>query len=82
MTGDVFISRDVRFMETEMPGVELDLPGPRYEPMSGEQPGSVGESAGDVPVPVQSVPHVPSLILPLPRSDSDSDSDSDSNSGP
>src|ERR1700733_1721803 len=25
VTGDVFISRDVKFVETEMPGVELDL---------------------------------------------------------
>ena len=42
VTGEVFISRDVRFVETEMPGAELDLPSPRYEPRSGEQPGSVG----------------------------------------
>ena len=25
-------------VETEMPGAELELPGPRYEPMSGVQP--------------------------------------------
>ena len=50
VTGDVFISRDVRFVETEMPGAELGLSGPRYEPLR-VQPGSVGEPAGNVPAP-------------------------------
>jgi len=74
VTGEVFISHDVRFVETEMPGVELDLPSPRYELMSGEQPGSVGESAGDVLAPVQSVPHAPSFDPVSSPSSSDSDS--------
>ena len=33
-TNEVFISRDVHFAESEMPGAELGLMGPRYEPMS------------------------------------------------
>ena len=32
-TGDVFISCDVCFVETEMPSAELELPGPSYEPI-------------------------------------------------
>ena len=66
MTSEVFISRDVRFVETEMPGAELGLSGPRYEPLLRVQPGSVGEP-GNVPAPASSsssVPPVePALIL-------------------
>jgi len=66
VTSEVFISRDVRFVETEMPGAELGLSGPRYEPLLRVQPGSVGEP-GNVPAPASSsssVPPVePALIL-------------------
>ena len=78
ITGDVFISRDVRFVETEMPGAELGLPGPRYEPMSG----SVGEPAGTMPAPAipsnpSPSPSMPSVDPDLSHSDSVSDSDSE-----
>ena len=74
VTGDVFISRDVKFVEMEMPGAELDLPGPRYEPLSG----SVGDVTGSVPIPSDS-PLVPSVDPATSHSD---DSDSDSGSEP
>ena len=74
VTGDVFISRDVKFVETEMPGAELDLPGPRYEPLSG----SVGDVTGSVLIPSDS-PVVPSVDPAMSHSD---DSDSDSGSEP
>ena len=63
-------------VETEMPGAELELPGPRYEPMSGVQPGSVGELGQSF---LPSVLLVESGSTP---SSSDSDSDSDSGSEP
>src|SRR6266849_5068520 len=64
-----------------MPGAELDLPGPRYEPMSG----SVGEPAGTKLAPPTLSPSsdfspsssVPSVDPDLSHSDSDSDSDSE-----
>ena len=34
VTSEVFISCDVRFVETEMPGAELGLSGPRYHSMA------------------------------------------------
>ena len=78
--GDVFISRDVCFVETEMPGAELNLLGPHCEPMSG----SVGEPAGMKLAPPTSSPSSdssPSSSVPsvddLSHSD-DPDSDSDS----
>ena len=65
-----------------MPGVELDLPGPLYEPMSG----SVGDSAGSksapsLPTPSPSSPStsVPSVDPATPHSD---DLDFDSGSEP
>jgi len=33
VTGEVFISCDVCFVEIEMPGAELGLSGPHYEPL-------------------------------------------------
>ena len=78
-TGDVFISCDVRFVETEMPGAELELPGPRYEPMSGVQPGSVGE-LGQSPSSIS--PSVPPVEPGSTPSSDDDDSDSDSGSEP
>ena len=77
-TNEVFISRDVRFVETEMPGAELGLSGPRYEPLSGVQPGSVGEPAGTVPA-TSSLPFVPPVE---PASTPPDDDDSDSGSEP
>ena len=74
VTGDVFISCDVKFVEMEMPGAELDLPGPHYEPLSG----SVGDVTGSVPIPSDS-PLVPSVDPATSHSD---DSDSDSGSEP
>jgi len=64
-----------------MPGAELYLPGPRYEPMSG----SVGEPAGTKLAPPTLSPSsdfspsssVPSVDPDLSHSDSDSDSDSE-----
>jgi hypothetical protein len=73
ITGDLFISCDVCFVETEMPGAELDLPGPFYEPLSG----SVGESAGPSPAPASSSPSVPSVE---PGNSNSDDADSDSGS--
>src|SRR5271169_3517065 len=58
IVGDVFISRDVRFVETEMPGADLGLSGPRYEPMSG----SVGELAGKKQAPSTSSNSSPSSV--------------------
>src|ERR1700733_11882507 len=77
VTNEVFICRDVRFVETEMPGAELGLSGPRYEPLQGVQPGSVGELAGNVPAPSVSSPSVPPVDPASTHSD-DADSDSDS----
>ena len=57
-----------------MPGAELKLPSPRYEPMSGVQPGSVGE-LGQSPL---ILPSVPPVEPGTPSSDDDSDSDSGS----
>src|SRR3984893_6566487 len=77
-TNEVFICRDVRFVETEMPGAELGLSGPRYEPLRGVQPGSVGELAGNVPAPSVSSPSVPPVDPASTHSDNaDSDSDSE-----
>ena len=76
---EVFISHDVRFVETEMPGLELGLPGPRYEPLSGVQPGSVGEPAGSATPPSSSSSSVPPLE---PASTPSDDADSDSGSEP
>ena len=79
-TNEVFISRDVRFVETEMPGAELGLPGPRYEPLSGVQPGSVGEPAGTATPPAflsSSVPHLEPASTPSNDADSDSGSEPD-----
>lgn len=78
ITGDVFISRDVHFVETEMPGAELGLPGPCYEPMSG----SVGEPAGTmlaptIPSDLLPSPSVPSVDPGMSHSDSDSEPDLD-----
>ena len=70
-----------------MPGAELGLPGPHYEPMSG----SVGEPAGTKLVPPTSSPSsdsspsssVPSVDPDLSHSgDSDSDSDSEPDDDP
>ena len=66
-------------VEQEMPGAELELPGPRYEPLSGVQPGSVGE-LGQSPASItSSVPPVEPASTPSSSSD---DSDSDSGSEP
>jgi hypothetical protein len=73
ITGDLFISCDVHFVEMEMPGAELDLPGQRYELLSG----SVGESAGPSPAPALSLPSVPSVE---PGNSNSDNSDSDSGS--
>ena len=42
---------------------ELELPGPRYKPMSGVQPGSVGELGQSPPLIPPSVPPVEPLLL-------------------
>ena len=55
-----------------MPGAELNLAGPRYEPMSG----SVGDSTGTSPAPAPS-PSVPPVDDPAMSHFDDSDSDSD-----
>src|ERR1700738_1664766 len=61
-----------------MPGAELGLSGPRYEPLRGVQPGSVGELAGNVPAPSMSPLSVPSVDLASTHSDvADSDSGSE-----
>ena len=82
ITGDVFISRDVCFVETEMPGVELDLPGPLYEPMSG----SVGDSAGSKLTPSLPTPSASSPLTSVPSVDPSTshsdDLDSDAGSEP
>src|ERR1700733_15125385 len=76
VTNEVFICRDVRFVETEMPGAELGLSGPCYEPLRGVQPGSVGELAGNGPA-LSVSPSVPSVD---PASTHSDDADSDSGS--
>ena len=53
-----------------MPGAELNLPGLRYEPMSG----SVGDSTGTSPAPAPSPPVPP--VDPAMSHFNDSDSDS------
>jgi hypothetical protein len=77
-TNEVFISCNVHFVETEMPGAELGLSGLHYEPLSGVQPGSVGEPAGTVPAPALNLPSVPSVDpASTPSDDSDLDSGSE-----
>ena len=76
---EVFISHDVCFVETEMPGAELGLPGPHYEPLSGVQPGSVGEPADTATPPSSSSSSVPPVE---PASTPSDDADSDSGSEP
>lgn len=80
-TNDVFISRDVRFVETEMPGLELKLSGPSYLPLSGEPAGSVGADQPSVRFP-SSVPHVEPASSPDADSDSDSGSEDDPDDPP
>src|SRR5712691_7478245 len=58
-----------------MPGAELGLSGPHYEPLSGVQPGSVGEPAGTVPAPALNSPSVP-VVDPASTHWDDNDSDS------
>jgi len=79
VTSEVFISCDVHFVETEMPGAELRLSGPHYKLLQEVQPGSVGEPAGNVPAPVLSSPSVPPVEpASTPSDDNDSDSGSES----
>ena len=61
-----------------MPGAELDLPGPRYEPLSG----SVGESDSSVPAPTPSASSPPLVPSVDPANSPSDDSDSDSASEP
>lgn len=70
-TNNVFVSHDVRFVETEMPGLELKLSGPSYLPLSGEPAGSVGADQPSVPFSF-SVPYVEPASSPGANSDSDS----------
>jgi len=76
-TNEVLISHDVCFVEMEMPGAELGLLGPHYEPLQGVQPGSVGETAGNVPALSVSSPSVPPVDPASTHSDSNSDSGSE-----
>ena len=80
MTNQVFISRDVHFVETEMPGAKHFPHYPRYEPLAGVQPSSVGEPAGTSTPPTLS-PSVPP-VEPVSTPSDDSDSESGSNADP
>jgi hypothetical protein len=83
-TNEVFISHDVHFVETEMPGAQHFSNYPHYEPLSGVQSGSVGEPAGTqlAPAPPTSSSSSVPAVEPVSTPSDDSDSESGSNADP